>query len=244
MSSRYCPPPPDQTSIDVAQLTGAHRLSATLWGSLVGRTGSCVQATCRRARKASVFFGGPVAARCSGRRLRATGGRAAMAGKKMNTGMAVASTDGGQSEFGFVLSVDDFVKLAKDAGCKQSAIEGQGLEDKAPTNAKGLVTFEDLFRFCKENGKIDECPSGASFKAQAWQDFQAWWGMRLVFMESDKDMSGTLSMHEVRALVRPARAPSAHAARSTTAKIAPGWCSNHIGGVRDRWTNCTITTQT
>ena len=61
-----------------------------------------------------------------------------MAGKKMNTGMAAASTDGGQSEFGFVLSVDDFVKLTKDAGCKQSAIEGKRLEDKAPTNAKGL----------------------------------------------------------------------------------------------------------
>lgn len=76
---------------------------------------------------------------------------------------------------------------------------GKGLAGKAPINAKGQVTFEALFRWCEKNGKIDECPSGASFKAQAWQDFQAWWNMRLVFMGSDTDMSGTLSMDEARA---------------------------------------------
>ena len=118
--------------------------------------------------------------------------------KKMNTDMAAASKDGGQSEFGFLMTVDDFVKLAKSAGCKESPMPGKGLADKAPTNAAGQVTFEATFRWCEKHGKIEECPSGASFKAQAWQDFQAWWMMRLVFMQSDKDMSGTLSMDEVR----------------------------------------------
>jgi hypothetical protein len=118
--------------------------------------------------------------------------------KKMNTGMEAASKDGGQSEFGYLLTVDDFVKLAKAAGCKDFPGAGKGLADIAPTNDKGMVTFEGLFRYCKENGKIDEVPSGASFKAQQWQDFQAWWEMRLIFMTHDKDMSGSMSRAEVR----------------------------------------------
>jgi hypothetical protein len=156
--------------------------------------------------------------------------------KKMNTGMEAASKDGGQSEFGFVMPVDDFVKLAKAAKCKDSAVEGKGLADNAPVNAAGQVTFEALFRYCVDNGSIDECPSGASFKAQAWQDFQAWWEMRLIFKQSDKDMSGTLSMDEVRACRRPWRPPLPPQVPCATLTATVQLLCAATGGPYSRWT--------
>lgn len=114
-----------------------------------------------------------------------------------NVNIRAATRDGGATEFGYLLEVGDFVKLAKSAKCPDKA--GM-LEANAPTNEDGMVTYESLFRYCKENGQInpDDVPSGASFKAQDWQDFQAWWRMRIIFMSADKDMSGSLSMSEVR----------------------------------------------
>ena len=155
--------------------------------------------------------------------------------KKKGVSMESASKDGGQSEFGYLLTVDDFVKLAKAAKCKESPIAGKSLADKAPVNDKGMVTFENLFRFCKENGTVDEVPSGGSFKAQAWQDFQAWWEMRLIFMSHDKDMSGSLSMAEV-------RKPQLRRARHVSCLWADAHHWRRLSC--HRWMNCTRNTQT